>query len=60
MQLCIHCVCAFRGGILRCEEKAVTDGGHAVLVVGYSTSGSDKYWIIKNSWGPGWGEEVGA
>lgn len=38
-----------------------TTVNHAVTVVGYGSAGSDsgggrKYWIVKNSWGQGWGE----
>jgi C1A family cysteine protease len=29
---------------------------HAVTLVGFGVSGSTEYWIIRNSWGTGWGE----
>ncbi len=30
------------------------EGGHAVSIVGYNDAG--RYWIVRNSWGPDWGE----
>lgn len=38
----------------RCEKDAIID--HAVVLLGYGRDESEGYWLIKNSWGPEWGE----
>jgi len=39
-------------GIYRCRNDSSTD--HAVVIVGYNETGD--YWIVKNSWGTGFGD----
>jgi len=43
------------GGILTdCISNQID---HGVLVVGFDDTNQPPYWIIKNSWGEGWGED---
>ena len=44
----------YTGGVYEPLPSQVSLGGHLVYVVGYDDSQS--CWIVKNSWGTGWGE----
>lgn len=47
----------YKNGII--DSAACLKGtNHAITAVGYGTRASDNmnYWIVRNSWGPEWGE----
>jgi len=49
---------AYQGGIYRHSNRLIecdeSSGLHEIIIVGYKHG---EYWIIKNSWGSGWGED---
>jgi cathepsin L len=46
----------YDGGVFY-EDNCGDDINHGVLVVGYGSEDGDDYWLVKNSWGTGWGEK---
>mmetsp|Transcript_53737 Transcript_53737/g.114700 ORF Transcript_53737/g.114700 Transcript_53737/m.114700 type:complete len:440 (+) Transcript_53737:120-1439(+) len=38
-----------------CDPDPVIN--HAVVLMGYGSEGGNYYWLIRNSWGPTWGED---
>lgn len=45
---------SYRSGVYR-HVSGDMAGGHCVSIVGYDDAGG--YWMCKNSWGPGWGDQ---
>ena len=55
---------SYTAGVYSCTGKGSGGSGHSVVIVGYgveppanSTTAATPYWLVKNSWGSGWGME---
>ncbi|KAF8100424.1 hypothetical protein N665_0224s0011 [Sinapis alba] len=55
----IHSFRLYEGGVYSDSNcgKTPMDVNHAVLAVGYGIEKGVPYWLIKNSWGAGWGDK---
>ena len=40
-----------------CDPTKNVDIDHAVVLVGYGVDNGQKYWLVRNSWSPSWGEK---
>ena len=47
----------YKSGIFYRTDKCGTDLNHAITLVGYNSTGTRPYWIVRNSWGESWGEK---
>nr|XP_055035044.1 cathepsin O [Misgurnus anguillicaudatus] len=45
----------YLGGIIQ-HHCSSHNANHAVLIIGYDTTGDVPYWIVRNSWGTSWGD----
>jgi len=46
----------YRSGVY-VDDTCNTHANHAVTVIGYGKLNDRKYWLVRNSWGSGWGDK---
>lgn len=45
----------YKSGVYKHHSGSML-GGHAVEFIGWGVDGSQKYWLVKNSWNEDWGD----
>jgi hypothetical protein len=55
--VCANTWGAYQGGIFAGCSNSPMDLDHAVVLMGYGVENGVKYWTIRNSWSPTWGEK---
>lgn len=48
---------SYAGGIFNGCNQENPDLNHGVVLVGYGEENGEKYWLIRNSWSPSYGEQ---
>nr|ADQ74586.1 silicatein alpha 3 [Lubomirskia baikalensis] len=46
----------YQSGVFDSSTCSTSKLNHAMLVTGYGSTNGKDYWLVKNSWGTGWGE----
>mmetsp|Transcript_15921 Transcript_15921/g.35242 ORF Transcript_15921/g.35242 Transcript_15921/m.35242 type:complete len:372 (+) Transcript_15921:61-1176(+) len=47
---------SYAGGVFDGCNQESPDIDHAVVLMGYGVENGQKYWLVRNSWAPSWGE----
>lgn len=48
---------AYESGVFSGCNQVNPDIDHAVVLMGYGEENGQKYWLVRNSWSPAWGEK---
>ncbi len=48
---------SYAGGVYTCPSGETSVGGHAIIIVGWGVEEGINYWLCRNSWSDGWGQD---